>query len=316
VEKIERVMAALKGEPVDRVPLSLFFHFPETQRKGEKMARAHLQFYREADLDFLKVMNDNYYSPPNFEGLSKPSDWRRLRAAPLSSPCFQDQLSGLRKVIDAVGDEVPILTTVFNPFQNGDGMSAWNATDHLKEDPEAVDEGLSTVAESLAEFVRACLEAGADGIFFAAHGGGRTRHTADEFEKQIKPHDLTVLRAAADAGGVFNLLHICGKDLRLEAYADYPAHAVNWAPQLGNLSLKEGRELFRRTIVGGLDQAGAIVAGTEAEVVAEVNAAIREMGQTSFMLGPGCALTSRISPERIRWVREALQARHGISRKT
>ena len=91
MDKIERVSAALGGAPVYRVPVSFFYHFPEHQRAGRAMAHAHLEYYHAADPDFLKVMNDNYYSPPHFQGLSKPADWLKLRPAPLSSQCFQDQ---------------------------------------------------------------------------------------------------------------------------------------------------------------------------------------------------------------------------------
>jgi len=40
------------------------------------MALAHMEYYRAADPDYLKVMNDNYYSPPDFQDLSKPQDWQ------------------------------------------------------------------------------------------------------------------------------------------------------------------------------------------------------------------------------------------------
>src|SRR2546428_9346611 len=168
-------------------------------------------------------MTDTYYDPPTFQGLTKPSEWAKCRPAPLTSRCFQDQLTGLREIVKAVGKEVPIITTVFNPFENGDGMSDWKATEHLKLEPEKVSEGLSTVADSLADFGRACIEVGASGVFFAAHGGQSGRHTEAEFRKDIKPHDLTVLKAAEEAGATFNLLHVGGENLRFQEYAVYPA---------------------------------------------------------------------------------------------
>jgi uroporphyrinogen decarboxylase len=306
LDKIARVKAALRGEQVDRIPASFSYHFPEEMCAGHAMAQAHLEYYRTADPDYLKAMNDNYYSAPNLELLSSPSDWAKLEEAPLSSQCFQDQLKGLREIVKAVGNEVPIVTTVFNPFQNGDGMSGWKATEHLKSDPEKVSQGLSTVTQSLERFVRACIEAGASGIFFAAHGGQRSRHSDEEFDQYIKPHDLSVLKAANDAGAWFNLLHVCGENVRFSAYTDYPAQAVNWAPQLGNPTLSEGRKLFKRTIVGGMEQDGALVSGSKEDIVSEVQRAVREMGSTGFMLGAGCALTKAVPAERLLWARQAL----------
>lgn len=306
MDKIERVQAAIRGDPVDRIPASFWFHFPEAQRAGHAMAEAHLAYYRAADPDFLKVMNDNYYSPPGFAGLATATDWRNLRPAPLSSPCFEDQLSGLREIVTQVGDEALVVSTIFNPFENGDGLSGWKAAEHLRADPEAVSDGLATIAESLAGFARACIEAGAAGLFFAAHGGGADRFTEAEFDRFIQPHDLTVLRAAKDAGATFTLLHICGENLRMQPYARYPADVVNWSPQLGNPSLRDGRRIFGRTVLGGVDQRGPIVSGSRHEIAAEVRRAIREVGATGFMVGAGCTVPGDIPIERLAWAREAV----------
>lgn len=308
MNKIERVRAALRGEAVDRVPASFWFHFPADQVAGHAMALAHLNYYRAADPDILKVMNDNGVALTGIDEIRTPADWRKLKPAPLSSRPFQDQLDGLREIADAVGDEVLLVTTVFNPYATGNDISGRKVTEHLKADPESVGAGLSTITHSLAEFSRACIEAGAAGIYFSAQGGEVDRFTVHEFDKYIKPHDLVVLQAAEEAGATFNVLHICGQRLRLEAYADYAgaAHAVNWAPQLDNLSLSQGRQLFQRTIIGGVDQGGSIVHGRREEITAEVQAAIAEMGKQGFMIGAGCTVPSDIRIENLVWARQAV----------
>jgi len=306
MNKIERVLAALRGQPVDRVPASFWFHFPANQRAGHAMAEAHLRYYRAADPDFLKVMNDNGYPLLGVDAIRTPADWRKLRPAPLSSQQFQDQLAGLRELVEVLGDEALLVTTIFNPYAVGNDLSGRQVTEHLKADPQAVSAGLATIAEALARFAEACIQAGAAGVYFSAQGGEVDRFTAGEHAQFIKPHDLTVLRAAEAAGARFNLLHICGANLRLDAYADYPAHAVNWAPQLGNLSLSQGRALFRRTIVGGVDQRGPIVDGSREQIEAEVRAAIAEMGKIGFMVGAGCTVPDDIDIAHLVWAREAV----------
>ena len=54
----ERVIAAIKGEKVDRVPASFSLHFPKEIAKGESGVKAHLDFYRETGVDIMKIMND------------------------------------------------------------------------------------------------------------------------------------------------------------------------------------------------------------------------------------------------------------------
>ena len=308
MNKIERVRAALRSEPEDVAPASFWFHFPAEQRAGHAMAQAHLAYYRAADPDFLKVMNDNGYALTGVESIRTPADWRKLRPAPLSSQPYQDQLAGLREIVDAVGDEALVITTIFNPYATGNDISGRMVTEHLKADPEAVSAGLATIAESLAGFARVCIAAGAAGIYFSAQGGERDRFTPEEFDRYIKPHDLAVLQAASETNATFNLLHICATGLRMEPYADYPAHAVNWAPQLDNLSLGQGRRLFRRPLVGGVDQRGPLVDGTRAQIEAEVGAAVAEMGRTGSMVGAGCTVPGNISIERLIWAREAAHA--------
>jgi len=306
MNKIERVQAALNGEPVDRVPASFWFHFPDDQVAGHTMAQAHLDYYKRADQDFIKVMNDNRYALLGIDKIRSPQDWRRVQPAPLSSGPYQAQLEGLREIIEAVGDEVLVITTIFNPYATGNYVSERQVTEYLLADPEAVSAGLSAIAESLAAFSEACVGVGAAGVFFSAQGSEIGRFTEEQFETYVKPHDLVVLRAAEKAGATFNLLHVCGHRVRLQAYADYPAHAVNWGPQHNNLSLTEGKDLLGRTVIGGVDERGAIVSGPRAAIEAEVKATINAMGTRGFMVGAGCTVPDDVRIEHLIWAREAI----------
>jgi uroporphyrinogen decarboxylase len=309
MNKIERVRAALNGEPVDRVPASFWFHFPSDQIAGHAMAQAHLDYYRKADPDFLKVMNDNRHPVIGVEEIRRPRDWRKIKPAPLSSDAYQGELDGVREILDAIGDEALVVVTVFNPYVMGNYMSNRQVTEHLRADPESVSAGLAVVAESLAEFSQAIIQAGAAGIFFSAQGSEKNRFSREQFETYIQPHDLIVLEAAQEAGATFNLLHICGNNLRLDAYANYPAHAANWGPQHDNPSLREGQEILDRTIIGGVDERGPIVDGPRAAIEAEVQASVRAIGTTGFMIGAGCTVPDDVPVEHLIWAREALADR-------
>jgi uroporphyrinogen decarboxylase len=269
------------------------------------MAQAHVDYYRATGTDLLKVMNDNYYQPAGIDRVSSPSDWRKLEPAPLSARPFQAQLEGLRILVDQLGDEVLMATTIFNPYATGNHVSDRSVTEHLRVDPEAVSFGLATIAASLAEFARACIAAGVAGIYFSAQGGDGDRFTPEQRAKYLRPHDLVVLEAATAAGATCNVLHICGRGLRLDEYREYPGHVVNWAPQNDNPSLGAGRELFQRPIIGGVDERGAIVNGPRAAITDEVQAAITDMGGAGFMVGGGCTVPSDTPLEHLVWAREA-----------
>ena len=306
MNKIDRMQAMLRGDRPDRIPAGFWFHFPAANAAGHAMAQAHIDYYRAADPDLLKVMNDNGYEPVGVEAITSPADWRKLEPAPLASKAYQAQLSGLRELVDALGDEVLMATTIFNPYSTGNKISDAKVTEHMKADPEALSAGLAAIAASLAEFARACIETGVAGIYFSAQGGEKDRFTAEEHERYIKPHDLTILEAATAAGATCNVLHICGRGVRLDGFRDYPGHTVNWAPQNDNLSLSAGRNLFQRPIIGGVDERGPIVDGSQAAITAEVQAAITEMGPAGFMVGAGCTVPNDITVQHLVWAREAV----------
>lgn len=315
MDRIQRVRRAIAGLEVDRIPTGFWTHFPSEAATGRAMATAHLDFYRRSGVDFLKVMNDNPYRLVGIDRIERPSDWRRLRPEARGSQGRLAYLDGVRAILDAVGHETPVVVTVFNPFatanDNRSGaldfsdLSFEGITTHLREDPESTSAGLHVIAESLASLAVDCIEAGATGIFFSANGAGRGRFSAEEFERHIGSTDRMVLDAARAAGATFNLLHVCGADQRLEAYVGYPVDVVNWAPQMGNLSLVEGRALLGKTVLGGLDQSGALSSGSRAGIEAEVHAAIAVAGMRSFMLGAGCAVTGEVDPEVFAWARDA-----------
>lgn len=302
MNKLERVRAALIGAEVDRVPASFWLHFPQGKRHGAAALQSHMDYYRATGVDFLKVMNEHPYE--GNVALNAPSDWRTLRPAPISALFFQQQLDEVKFIVDAIGNDCLVITTIFGPFSGGNHASNNKITEHLKADPASVSAGLATIAESLAVFAQACIAAGASGIYYSAQGGEDDRFTEQEFAQYIKPHDLTVLRAL-EGHSEFNLLHICGDRIRLPLYADYPSHAVNWAANKANLNLKQGYSLFKRTIVGGLHDRGVIVNGSRDEIQTAVRQVISDFGTRSFMLGADCTVPTDINLDNVRAAVEA-----------
>jgi len=303
MNKIQRVRAALAGEIPDRVPASFWFHFPKEQAHGKESVQAHLDYFRKADLDFLKIMNEHPYQVET--QIKNPADWRKLKPAPLSSDFYQAQLDEIKMITDALAGECLTATTIFNPFSSGNHCSGKLVTEHLKMDPDSVNIGLATIAESLAAFAAACLEAGADGIYYSAQGGEADRFEEDLFLEAIKPHDLTVLRAVENQVE-FNILHICRDNIRLHLYSDYPGNAVNWAATAqNNIPLSAGKKLFERTIIGGMDNRGVIVDGAPGDIEARVHAILEEFGTQNLILGADCTLPTEIEIDHIRAAVEA-----------
>lgn len=305
MNKRQRIEAVLQSQPVDRVPAAFWFHFPPHQHSGEAAVAAHLDLYRAADMDFVKVMNEHRYRVD--VPLRSPDDWRSVAAAPISAPFYQAHLDELKRLLDALDGECMVVSTVHGVF-----ASAFHATRaaeetfaranpvalHLQEQPAPVISALDAIADSLARFAEACITAGADGIYYAALGGESYRFTEEEFVRYIAPFDRRILEAAT-ARAPFNILHICKDQVRLPLYRDYPGQVVNWGENERNPRLEEGRALFGRPLLGGMHYRGAIVTGPEAAIEQEAHAALARLGTTGLILGADCTLPTDTPPAHI-----------------
>lgn len=308
MNRVERVRAALKGDPVDRTPASFWLHFPKDVNQGKAAVQEHLRFLTDTGIDFLKIFNEHPYQAN--VPIREPRDWRDVRPAPLSSPFFQGMLDEVKAIVDEVGGDCLTVTTIFGPFGEGNHATGGMVTEHMLLDPASVSQGLAAISDSLSELAHAMLEAGTDGIYYSAQGGERTRFTEDCFLENIKPHDLNVLQAI-HGQAEFNLLHICKDDIRLEHYLDYPAAAVNWAAAKNNWSIGEGVARFNRPVVGGLHDRGVIVEGTPEEITGAVHACIADANSPQFMVGADCTLPTDNDRSRIRTAVEATASYHG-----
>ena len=323
MNKIERFRAMLRGEAVDHVPAGFWFHFPPAYHGGEPMAQRHLAYYRATDLDVMKVMNDTGYAPIGTLRVQAPEDWLKLEPTPLTDPLFRSHIDGLARISAAIGHEVPIMTTAFNPYNqavailrasdpSGQRTSA-QARDllleHARQAPEPLLRALGIMADDLAAYFKACIiEGGIHGIYYSAQGGERELMTDAEHARLVKAFDLQVLREV-NSVAEFVVGHFCGRGLSLARFADYPVHLANWAYQADNLGLDEGKALFGGiSILGGLDERGPLVYGPGAALRAEIAQALETMGTRGFMLGAGCTVPGDVDVDNLRDARKVVAA--------
>ncbi len=305
MNKTERVRAALAGAGVDHVPASFWFHFSEKHRSRRPMAEMHLRYYEACDPDWLKVMNDTRYeSPAGYVTGRAELDLETLATPiPLSSECFESFLEGLRILLDELAGEAPVIVTLFCPYATLNCMTLKQADALIRKEPEACLAALGGIAESLICFSRACIDAGAWGMYYSAQAGERERLTVEEHAGFVEAFDRQVLEAISDAP--FNLLHVCGENVRMAPYWTYPAGCINWAvgPSWGNPTIAEGRERTDLPVAAGLDHRGPLATGPENALREAVRAALRAGGQEKYLLAAGCTVPDDVSWDLLRLAR-------------
>ncbi len=204
--------------------------------------------------------------------------------------------------------QVLMSTTVFNPWAVLRNLTAAPKKVHgppvlgnvetdrdeavsnlLELNREGVGKTLKTIGKTLAEFTRACIKAGADGIFLSVRDDwvDTERNGVGTYDELVASVDRMILEAAAD--GRFNMLHVCGKALNFKRFAGYPnVHVINWADRAAGPSIAEVRDWVKPAISGGVDNLGSLPTGTPEDVAGEVRDALAQAGSRPIMISPGC----------------------------
>ncbi len=318
----ERVLAAVRGEPVDRVPVALWRHFPGDDQKAETLARAHVAFQRQFGWDLLKVTpTSGYYGDdwglragyrPNREGVrhyidrpvKKAADWRRLRPLDVTAGAYGRELHALSLIRRELPHDL-ILATVFSPLTVARTLCGDQAlVRYLRETPDDLVAGLEVITDVTARFAAETLAAGADGIFFATQCATTDYLTVEEYEEFGRPYDVRVLEAAA--GGELRVLHLHGTSVMFDQLADYPVDIINWHDRRTPPTLAEARRRYSGCLAGGVDEWGTLAAGTPEEIAAQVADAIAQTGGAGLIVTAGCVVPVDLPPERLRAVRQAV----------
>jgi uroporphyrinogen decarboxylase len=315
----ERVMAAIRGEAVDRPPLSFWGHDFLREWSAAGLADAMIEPVETFGYDYLKVNpRATYYAEawgaayrpsndaargPETESfpLGEASDLGAVETLDGSTGAFAEQLKALRLIGARLGGEVPFIQTVFSPLSvvarladSREPVRRW-----MTEAPEALHGALRAVAQTLASYSRACLDAGADGVFFATTEWATPEACMPkQYDVFGRPYDLEVLNAVRDAP--FNVLHVCRPNNMLERLLDYPTPVVNWAAHApGNASLRDVLAQSDKTVMGGVDERHALLQGSPDDVRAQVSEALRETDGRRFLVAAGCSISPQTPPENI-----------------
>jgi len=308
----ERVRRTLRGEAVDRPPICLWHHF-RPQGSASALAAATLQFFGDLDLDLFKVMPDLPYPDPAGGRITEAAAWRGL--PPLGAGPGQ-ALHGMTEAVAAVRrarPEAVILATIFSPLATGIRFAGGGAAFArlARASAESTHHGLRVLAENLAGQCAACLEAGADGIYFATNGLGDGLLTEAEYRDYGRPFDLRVLEACG--AGWCNVLHMHAVGaLHWSWVADYPTPVFSWSDRRTGVTLGEvAGALPGKVVMGGIDETGAIVCGDRAGVEAEIRDAISQTGSRRLILAGGCSVPDEIPVDHLRAARALVEGLPG-----
>ena len=321
MNKQERVYAALEGQPVDRVPLSLWRHFHKQDQTPAGLASATLAFYHKYDFDLIKLTPSGLYAiedwgaqisqskdddhPPKLKKpvITDPADWRDLAGLNPTDGTYGEVLEAVTLLKNQLtSDDAPVLMTVFSPMTIAYKLAGEILFEHLQEHATDVHIGLATIAETTSRFAAASLAAGADGIFFASQLSREDMLTEDECQTYVVRYDLIALEHIKSQP-VPLVLHLHGENPYFDTANQYPAHAISWHNHATPPSISEALQLTDKTLMTGLSRK-TLEEGSPEEVQAQIREVIAQTGGKRLILAPACVIPTTSPAENLQAVVE------------
>lgn len=333
----ERVRAVLEGKEPDRIPASVWMHFSQYDQDPRSLAECMVEFNETYDFDFIKMMPAGSYMVPDWgaklavfcdkykeveivaPGINEVADYTRIDVLPATYGSWGRTLQVAQWMSKLAKPHTPYIQTIFSPATSLKKLAGNRLFQDMKENPAAVHHALNVITETTINFVKANIEAGVSGFFFATQLACYDAMDDLAFAEFCKPYDLRVINAYKDATW-FNVMHIHGHNIMFEESAKYPLPVLNWHDRQTNPSLAEARTLSDKVFLGGLREGPSIVGtslkydsvmaaeGNTPELIkAHIKEAIDMVGGKGLMIGPGCVADPHSPAENLRAVREAVE---------
>ncbi|HEC56289.1 MAG TPA: MtaA/CmuA family methyltransferase [Candidatus Syntrophoarchaeum butanivorans] len=313
----ERFHAALRQEPVDRIPITGITqtgtvdlmeacgaYWPEANQKAEGMVKLAWAAYEVAGIESVRVPFDVYiegeaaggelykwkkdnqpmmkkYAIETPEDVDKyePPDPKRDGRMPEVLKAIEMLVPKAEKV------NIPIISPVFAPFSliSLSLVNMVNVMMWLKTDPDLYHKLAKKAVETGVIYAEALIDAGADTIFY--NGGADGTVKLDDFLKISQPYSSEGAKKIREMGA-YVVYHSCANVKHLlKDMADIEGiHCISVSQEV---DMKESRELVgdKVALAGNVDPTYTLVKGTPEKVKEEAKYCI-ESG--TDVLCPGC----------------------------
>lgn len=320
---LERIALALQYKKPDRVPAAplvcgasrrvLGFSYDRWAQDSEAAAASLLAAQELIGFDGFLTLVDlsveaadfgqevlfpaNSTPYPNFDNplIKTPEDYYKLeKVDPRTSPRMSRVIDIVRRLAQAKGKSVAIMGFVYGPLGVLSQMRAHEALfkDILRR-PEAVHHAVRVINESLVEYVKAQVEAGAHGIVIDPLFSSASilhRNTWSKFEGA----EARALADAARAAGALVIVHNCGNGVYFEDVIEHtrPVAISHAYPAFGTSSWADHAARWAKKVVsiGYADPAKTGHVLSQAEILEDCRQQIEtfKVAEGGFILSTGC----------------------------
>ncbi len=304
MHKRQRLERAIAGEPVDRVPVALWRHWPGDDQRYADLARSTIDFQHDYNWDFVRVMPSRNFQVVDYgvqdawEGhaqgsrdikkriISRSLAWTELRPLSPERGALLQQIQCLRLISQALqADTAPILQTVYSPLIQAAQMAGrQKALRDMRVRPDRLRSGLNQLSESTKRFLEALRKVpGVAGIFLVIEFASHDVMSEVEYAAHVLPHIQDILDDLPEHWWL-NIIQVGGLSPMLTLFADLPIQALNWDTRTSADELAKAKSLFSFAVCGGLNAHDDLLRGTPALLSSVVRDAINQSESRKFIL--------------------------------
>lgn len=315
----DAAIATIKGEITGEPLISIWRHYPEYDLDTDNLVKSTIRDYKKYKSDIVKLSPNGRYcvvdfgckitkgtTEPKSSGstsckdciVKKPQDWAKIHEIDPLEGHYGKQLEFVRNVSKEITDS-PIMMTVFSPTMVARKLSKNKMVQHFREkDNNELLEALKTIEKVTIEYARACLDAGANGIFIAIQEADKANVNSEfETESILKYNEqfVKVMNKQAE----FTVNHIHGDDVFFnEAINTNRTTAINWHDQTSDIDIITARSYFKGGLFGGLDPL-KVFEGYSEPFYSEM---LKLKNEVPLILAPGCVLLQGTPEENIKQI--------------
>lgn len=324
VSKKEKILSAIRKEKISEVPFGFWTHLPGIDLDAKKLADATYDFYKKYDLDFIKTMNNGMYAIEDYGckidyseiekgGVAKlisttvnaPEDWPKVGICSVEEGSLKRELDSVKMLKEKVGDEAPIIFTVFSPITTAAKLSADKIFTHIREGHGSeIKKALENISKTTINLIKELEKIGVDGIFFAAQTCSYDKTDRDTFLEYGKPYDIKVLEAANNMW--FNVIHAHGNNIMMDIIRDYPVDVFNWHGWETLPKIDQAQIETDKCIMTGIARPN-ITNCLYNEISNEIYETIKLTNGRGIILTPGCVIRYPVEEKALIYVKKEIE---------
>ena len=156
---------------------------------------------------------------------------------------YGQQNEALSLVTRQLGDEVPIVQTVFSPLTTARKLAGDRIFTDLRIHPDEFKLGMETITEVTIRFALEAIKSGAHGIFFATQLGSYRLLSEAEHREFGEVYDRRIFEALLGKAELL-MIHIHGEDTMYEALLKYPVNIANFHDRITEPDSQTGSDTF------------------------------------------------------------------------